>query len=92
MQFTGFASIGIGIDNKFQSVQSSPKSPLIGIFPNRGDFLTAAASAVRALVGVQDRTVDLRPCRLSTRKRKLLSVQYLTNQKANHQLLGVRST
>ena len=38
MQSTGFASIGIGIDNKFQSVKSNQKSPLIGIFPNRGEM------------------------------------------------------
>ena len=33
------------------------------------------------LADIQDGTVDLRPCRLSTRKRKLLSVQYLTNDR-----------
>ena len=54
--------------------------------------LRAAPSGTSASPGIQDGTVDLRPCPLSTRKRKLLSVQYLTNQKANRQLLGARST
>ena len=54
--------------------------------------LRAAPSGTSASTGIQDGGIDLRPNRLSTRQRKLRSVQYLTNQKAKRQLPGARST
>ena len=54
--------------------------------------LRAAPSGTSASPGIQDGGINLRPNRLSTRQRKLQSVQYLTNQKANRQLSGARST
>lgn len=54
--------------------------------------LRAAPSGPSAPPGIQDGAIDLRQDRLSARKRKLQSVQYLTNQKANRQLLGARPT
>jgi len=54
--------------------------------------LRAAPSGTSASPGIQDGGIDLRPNRLSTRQRKLRSVQYLTNQKAKRQLPGARST
>ena len=41
-------------------------------------------SGTSASPGLQDGAVDLRPKRLSTRQRKLRSVQYLTNRKAHN--------
>ena len=54
--------------------------------------LRAAPSGTSASPGIQDGGIDLRPTRLSTRQRKLQSVQYLTNKKTNHQLSGAHPT
>ena len=54
--------------------------------------LRAAPSGTSASPGIQDGGIDLRPNRLSTRQRKLQSVQYLTNKKTNHQLSGAHPT
>jgi len=53
--------------------------------------LRAAPSGTSASPGIKDGSIDLRPDRLSTRKRKLQSVQYLTNQKINRQLMGAHT-
>ena len=52
--------------------------------------LRAAPSGASASPGLLSGTVDLRPHPLSTRQRKLRSVQQLTNQKNNRQLQGAR--
>lgn len=54
--------------------------------------LRAAPSGTSASPGLLDGAVDLRPHPLSTRLRRLRSVQQLTNQKNNRQLQGARST
>ena len=54
--------------------------------------LRAAPSGTSASPGLMDGAVDLHPRPLSTRQRKLKSVQQLTNQKNAHQLSGARST
>ena len=54
--------------------------------------LRAAPSGASASPGIQDGGIDLRQNRLSTRQRKLQSVQYLTNKKSNHQLSGAHPT
>ena len=53
--------------------------------------LRAAPSGTSASPGIQDRTIDIRPNRLSTRQRKLQSVQYLANQKPPSYLQSVFS-
>jgi hypothetical protein len=54
--------------------------------------LRAAPSGSSASPGIQDGAIDIRPNRLSTRQRKLQSVQYLTNQKISRQLSGAHPT
>ena len=54
--------------------------------------LRAVPSGTSASPGIQDGGIDLRPNRLSTRQRKLQSVQHLTNKKTDHQLSGAHPT
>ena len=54
--------------------------------------LRAAPSGTSASPGLMDGAVDLRTRPLSTRQRKLKSVQQLTNQKNKRQLQGARPT
>ena len=54
--------------------------------------LRAAPSGTSASPGIQDGAINLRPDRLSSRQRKLQSVQYLTNPKTNRQLVGAHPT
>lgn len=54
--------------------------------------LRAAPSGPSASPGLQDGAIDLCPRQVSARKRKLRSVQQLTNQKNIRQLSGARST